>query len=57
MTGILEDDAENSYKSSASVSIASQNNKEISPSFKHEGRNSMGATESIIPDFNIPNFS
>jgi len=57
MTGILEEDAENSYKSSASVSVGSQQNKEISPSFTNEGKDSLGSTDLIIPELNIPAFS
>lgn len=57
MTGILEEEAENSYKSSASVSVGSQQNKEISPSFTNEGKDSLGSTDLIIPELNIPAFS
>lgn len=57
MTGILEEEAENSYKSSASVSVGSQQNKGISPSFTNEGKDSLGSTDLIIPELNIPAFS
>lgn len=57
MTGILEEEAENSYKSSASVSIGSHHNKGISPSFTNDGAHSLESADSIIPDLNMPNFS
>ena len=57
MTGILEEDAENSFKSSASVSVGSQQNKGISPSFTNEGKDSLSSNDLIIPEVNIPAFN
>ena len=58
MTGILEEDAENSYKSSASVSIGSHHqNKGISPTFTNEGKSSLEGDDLILPELQMPAFS
>lgn len=56
MTGILEEEAENSFKSSASVSLGSQHHRgsTISPTFTNENFQSQSSAESIEPNVNIP---